>query len=73
MQSEPTWMYDNYELFKDLTLGDLTLVYTHDAAAYKYNTRQTSDIRFSKCVVKLRLLYPTGTMNSKGMTILQLC
>ena len=31
MQSEPTWMYDNYELFSDLTLGDLTLVYTHDA------------------------------------------
>ena len=35
MQSEPTWMRDNYELFKDLTLGDLMLVYTHDAAAYK--------------------------------------
>ena len=35
MQSEPTWMRDNYELFKDVTLGDLMLVYTHDAAAYK--------------------------------------
>ena len=36
MQSEPTWMHDNYELFKDVTLGDLMLVYDHDAAAYKY-------------------------------------
>ena len=32
-------MYDHYELFKDVTLGDLMLVYTHDAAAYKYNTK----------------------------------
>ena len=39
MQSEPTWMFDHYELFKDVTLGDLMLVYTHDAAAYKYNTK----------------------------------
>ena len=35
LRTEPTWMRDNYELFKDLTLGDLMLVYTHDAAAYK--------------------------------------
>ena len=35
LQSEPTRMRDNYELFKDVTLGDLMLVYTHDAAAYK--------------------------------------
>ena len=38
MKSEPTWMSDNYDLFRDLSLGDLTLVYTHDAAAYKYKT-----------------------------------
>ena len=56
MQSEPTWMYDNYELFKDLTLGDLTLVYTHDAAAYKYNTGQTSVLAnaLSNCVFYTR-------------------
>ena len=35
MKSEPTWMNDNYDLFRDLALGDLALVYTHDAAAYK--------------------------------------
>ena len=36
LESQPTWMRDNYAELKDRAVGDLALVEAHDAAAYKY-------------------------------------
>ena len=34
LQSEPTWMTDNMEMLKTLSIGDLLLTGAHDAGAY---------------------------------------
>ena len=35
IEAQPTWMTDNYEQIKHLTLGELMLVASHDAGSYR--------------------------------------
>ena len=61
LQSEPTWMQDNKDLLGSVLVGDLILTGSHDAGAYRQESKKLN------CFYIYIQVTFTGTIKALGM------